>query len=252
MSNASPIIAVVSVLLGLIAAAQATPPFVQLAAPAGGWSTQRIVEIGGTVDDPQISEVTLVVNGVPFDVRTQAGQFAQKVVMSRGENSIQAIAVNAAGEESRDSITVFSQVPKVDIRAFLTWRARGQIIDLWAIEPTDEVCKWNNMQTASGGTLYDLYGGAIGYGPQTYTLADALPGNYRFQVKYWSDQGLPQTEVRIDLLLYEGTDREERRTFYTVLTKTGDMYDIGNVEIKEDGGTKFTEMSGRTTDTAGD
>jgi uncharacterized protein YfaP (DUF2135 family) len=235
-----------------VTAVHAKPPLVRITAPKGGWSTERIVEISGSVDDPEIEAVTLVVNGVPFAIQTQDGRFTQKLVMSTGENSIQAMAVNADGQEGRDSISIFSQVPKVDIRAFLTWQVQGQIIDLWVVEPGEEICKWNHMQTSAGGTLYDLYGGAIGYGPQTYTMAAAVPGNYRFQVKYWSDQGMPQTEVRIDLVLYEGTDHEERRTFYTVLTKTGDVYGIGNVEIQPQGGVKFTAVSGRVTNAGED
>ena len=53
-------------------------------------------------------------------------------------------------------------------------------MDLWVIDPTGEKCFYANRSIKSGGNLdVDV---TTGYGPETFSMAKALPGGYSVQV----------------------------------------------------------------------
>jgi uncharacterized protein YfaP (DUF2135 family) len=86
-------------------------------------------------------------------------------------------------------------------------------------EPTGEECYYGNPRTQIGGALdVDI---TTGYGPEVYTLASATKGTYKISAYYYSDNGNPQTEVKVYVVLYEGTPNERILEFETMLTKTG-------------------------------
>lgn len=231
-------------------AAAAGPPVVEITHPAGGWSTERKVTVAGTVSDPKIQRARLSLNGTDFLIRVDHGGFRQKLVLSRGLNTVVVEADNPDGT-GRDAVSFHSTVPNVDLKIYLIFDPQPFYIDLWVTEPDGSKCYWRQRTTDNGGILHDLYndlpGGGVGMGPQAYTAAAAAAGDYLIQVNYWAggawgagevDGGpygtrrLPIVPVRVECVLYEGTDQEERHGYHAVLTKPSDTYTLGRLRVR--------------------
>lgn len=206
-------------------------PKVVLTSPAGGWSSERIVKVAGTVDDPSLTRATLVVNGAPKGLTVAGGRFSTQVALSPGENTVQVVAASAGGVGTA-AVTVLSQAPPKDMKVLLSWDTDGTDIDLHVVDPTGTETYYGNRSSSIGGVLdQDV---TTGYGPETYTLANAVDGTYQVRVKYYSDNGKPQTFVRVDVILHEGSEREERLTFRGVLEKTGEVVQIASFSLPRD------------------
>ncbi|PKL14917.1 MAG: DUF2135 domain-containing protein [Spirochaetae bacterium HGW-Spirochaetae-6] len=191
--------------------------FLELEKPANGWSTARLIPIKGrtNVSDKYI---TLVYNGIPFKLPVTSGNFERQFVAAPGLNNIVAFS-EQRGTRILDQISFYSKAPSRDLKIFLTWDTDGTDVDLWVTEPTGEKCYYGFKNSKIGGSLdVDV---TTGFGPEVYTLARAVPGNYKIELKYYSDNNFPQTEAKITVVLYEGTARETIREYETMLTKTG-------------------------------
>ena len=225
------VLVITSLMLVALAAAFAGPaeaPTVAIDNPIGGWSTSRIVEIKGTISDSSIARATMVVNGFARWIDIKAGKFHSTIVVSKGNNSIEVVAKNQAGQ-GRDSVNFFSDVPPVDMQVVLNWDTDGTDVDLHVTDPDGEECFYSHRTTKLGGRL-DL-DDTDGFGPEVFTLAHAKSGSYQVRVKYYSSHGHPQTGLRVQVILFEGTDRERRLEFDKILTKTGDKVEVGEFEV---------------------
>ncbi len=198
---------------------------VEIETPIGGWSSTRIVEVKGTVSDQSIGRATLVVNGFARWIDVKAGRFNATIVVSKGNNSIEVVAGRV-----RDSINFFSDVPPVDMQVVLNWDTDGTDVDLHVTDPNGEECFFSHRTTKLGGRL-DV-DDTDGYGPEVFTLAHAGSGTYLVEVKYYSSHGHPQTGLQVQVVLFEGTDRERRLEFSKILTKTGDKEEVGQFEVR--------------------
>jgi uncharacterized protein YfaP (DUF2135 family) len=215
--------------LGAGAAWGKEAPRVTIAKPAGGWTSNRVARITGTISDTSLRVGTLSVNGTERPLPLRGGEFDLSLVLSPGVNVIEVAATNAAGE-GRAKVSLFAKVPKVDLRVVLSWDTDETDLDLHVVEPSGEEAWYQHKETASGGSLdVDV---TNGYGPEIYTQANAQAGTYTVLVDYFSDRGHAQTEVKVDVLLHEGTDREERHSFREMLTRTGGRFEVGSFEVK--------------------
>jgi uncharacterized protein YfaP (DUF2135 family) len=212
----------------VLEASEDEPPTVEITQPNGGWSTNRIVELKGTVSDDSIARVDMVVNGYERTVDVRGGNFSATIVMSRGANSIEVVATNNAGE-GKDSVSFFSDVPPVDMQVILSWDTDGTDVDIHVVDPNGEECYYGHRLTEIGGKL-DV-DDTDGFGPEVFTLANAISGEYEVKVKYFSSHGHPQTKVRAQVVLFEGTNRERRMEFFKILTKTGDVETVGKWDV---------------------
>lgn len=203
-------------------------PAVVLTSPSGGWSSERIVTVTGTVADTTLRRATLVLNGAPKGLTLSGGSFSTPVVLGPGLNTIQVVARNESGVGTA-AVNVYNQVPPKDMTIVLTWDTDSTDVDLHVVDPTGAETYYGNRQTGTGATLdQDVTGG---YGPETFTLANAVDGAYQVRAKYYSDNGQPQTFVRVDVILYEGTDREERLVYRGVLEKTGETVHVASFSL---------------------
>jgi len=227
----------------------AKAPEVNIENPPGGWTLERSIAITGTISDSSLTSVTMVVNGADFLSRVVAGRFNQKVILANGENHVQVMARNKDGV-GKDSIIFFTQLSKVDVQILLTFPPQPFYVDLWITQPDNERCFWSNRTTRNGGTLHDLYlnapGGGVGRGPQCYTIADALPGEYLIQVDYWAggywgvgettggpygSKQTPIVPIKVHVILYEGTEYQQIKTYEAVLKKPGDTFTVGKLSV---------------------
>jgi uncharacterized protein YfaP (DUF2135 family) len=216
--------AVLTLLAATALAAPKGPPKVDIEQPEGGWSTTRIVELKGSIDDSELARAVMVVNGFERWIDLRGGRFQATLVVSAGANSIEVVAKNALGE-GRDAIHFVSDVPPVDLQVVLTWDTDGTDVDLHVTDPSGEECFYGHRDTQLGGKL-DV-DDTDGFGPEVFTLANAKSGEHRVEVKYYSSNDHPQTALKVQVVMYEGTEREKRVAFQKILTKTGDKELVG-------------------------
>jgi uncharacterized protein YfaP (DUF2135 family) len=210
----------------LFVSAPLTAATVSIESPRGGFTTQWVQQIKGSVSGSKSDRATLVINGIPQTVPLSNGRFSINAVVSPGLNLIEL----SSGDAS-DRVSFFAKVPGRDIKAVLTWDTATDV-DLWIIDPTGEKCYYGNRSIKSGGNLdVDV---TTGYGPETFSMAKALPGGYSVQVQYYSSYGMPVTRVNLYLVIYEGTPKEERKQFEFVMTKPEQVYHITDFQIEAD------------------
>jgi uncharacterized protein YfaP (DUF2135 family) len=194
--------------------------------PRGGFTTQRVQEIKGQVTGFAGNRATLVINGIPQTIPLSNGTFSINAVVSPGINMVELIAGDA-----RDRVSFFAKVSGRDIKVILTWDTPTDV-DLWVIDPTGEKCYYGSRSTKSGGNLdVDI---TTGFGPETFTMGKALPGNYSVQTQYYSSQSSPVTRVNVYVVLYEGTPKEQRKQFQFVMTAEHQVYHICDFSIEPD------------------
>lgn len=204
------------------------PPTVHITGPAGGAHAQRLVHVAGTVSDATLVRATLVLNGSPQSIALAAGRFDVEQLLAPGENVIQVWAENGHGA-GHDAVVLFSRVPPLDLKVTLTWDTDATDVDLWVTDPRGTKCYYEKTETEIGGRL-DI-DDTDGYGPETFTLPAAVPGNYLIEADYYADGPGAQTRCRAVVVLYEGTPAEERRSFEFVLTHTGDIARIAALAV---------------------
>ena len=213
--------------------AQAGVPEVRITHPAGGYTSQRVLQVDGWVRG-EVGGAHLVVNGSERPLQLPAPDedgtmpFSVTLLVAPGYNTILVEATNDHGT-GRDVVSFFANVPSLNLSVVLTWDTPGTDVDLHVIDPSGEECDYTHKQTAAGGRL-DV-DDTDGYGPEIFTLANALEGTYKIVVKYFSDHGFAQTLATVDVILYEGTAAEKRYRFETMLTRTGSTYEVGEFRV---------------------
>jgi len=190
-------------------------PTVRITSPIGGWTSRRVVTLSGTVEGEGVSRVSVNANGTVFTLPVEGGRFSRDLVLASGENAFRVSARNAGGRSS-DSVVVHGRVEAKDVRVTLVWDTPDTDIDLWVIDPDGEKCDYRQKETKLGGTLdVDV---TQGFGPEVFTLARAKAGEYRVVVHFFSGQA--PTRARVEVVLHEGTAREERRAGTAVLLES--------------------------------
>jgi uncharacterized protein YfaP (DUF2135 family) len=203
---------------------------VKIVKPINGWSGDRLMELEAEINDPDIKFAYLVENGNERMVRVRNQQVKEKMVLSPGTNQV-IVQVKKDGAMYSDHVVLYSEVPKKDIKIILTWDTDGTDVDLHVINPEDEECYYGFRETKEGGVLdVDI---TDGYGPEVFTQANAVTGEYRVKVHYYGNNGYPQSFARVQVILFEGTDFEKKYYFEKVLIRTGDTFDVGTFNITE-------------------
>jgi uncharacterized protein YfaP (DUF2135 family) len=222
--------AIILIALGLLAAPVADeekkidPPVVRIESPVGGWTNDRIVTLKGSVTGEGVERVRISVNGTDCTLPVSrgddggGGRFERKFVLSPGENAFRVTARNTAGR-GEDAVTLHARAEAKDVRVTLTWDTPETDIDLWVDDPDGERCKYDHAETKLGGKLdVDV---TDGFGPEVFTLARAKAGTYTVRVHFYD--GGPPTRARVEVVLHEGTAREERRRAEAVLLDEDDQ-----------------------------
>lgn len=203
-------------------------PYVKITSPSGGWSTKRKVNITGETN-VNTKAVTVVYNGIPLRLPVSGGRFARTFIAGPGMNQIYVEAQNET-TIAKDSVSFYSNAPSKAMKIVLSWDTDKTDVDLWVIEPTKEKCYYGYKNTKIGGSLdVDV---TTGYGPEIYTLAAPTKGAYKIQVKYYSDNGYPQTELKVYVVMYEGTENEIIKEYTAMLTKTGEIVTVDVVNLE--------------------
>ncbi len=217
--------------------ATAAAPAIEIETPSGGFTTSRVVKITGWIRG--VGQAMLVVNGserplqVSGDMQSRRS-FAATILIPPGQNTIVVSGKTKKGKLLRDSVSFFARVPRLDLSVVLSWDTDGTDLDMHVSDPNGEECYYGHKQTEAGGRL-DV-DDTDGYGPEVFTLANALEGEYTVKVKYYSSNGHAQSLAVVDVLMYEGTDAERRERFEIMLTRTNETYVVGRFKLKAAGG----------------
>jgi len=208
----------------LIAPSALEAASVTIESPRGGFTTRRIQEVKGSITGYAAARATLVMNGIPQTIPVTGGRFSVSAVVSPGVNIVEV----SAGDAS-DRVSFYAQVAPRDVKVVLTWDTPTDV-DLWVIDPRGEKCFYAHRSTKSGGNLdVDI---TAGFGPETFSMATALPGVYSVQVQYYSSHEAPVTRVNVYVVLNEGGPREERSSHQFVMTKEHQVYHITQFQIE--------------------
>ncbi|HTO15657.1 MAG TPA: DUF2135 domain-containing protein [Edaphocola sp.] len=118
----------------------------------------------------------------------------------------------------------------VDIRVVLNWDADNTDMDLWVTDPENEKCFYKNRHTKIGGYVSeDLI---EGYGPEEFLLKNAIEGNYKIEVNYYSSsQQTISGPVTIQVLLYSnfGKPNETMKRMTVRLSENKEVIHIGDL-----------------------
>ncbi|MBQ4820348.1 VIT domain-containing protein [Aquimarina sp. MMG016] len=119
-----------------------------------------------------------------------------------------------------------------DIRITTDWNHNDTDIDLHIIDPNLEECYYSHNKTSIGGKMsQDM---TQGFGPEEFTLKDAIKGAYYIKVKYYGDryQKLENpTFMKVTIFKKYGTKKETKETKVIRLTKQDDEEIVAKVEF---------------------
>ncbi len=211
----------------------AAVPTVVIESPRGGYTSEPIVTISGTVKNASDKFATLVYNGISQRVAVnENGSFSAKMVLSHGDALVEVQARNGDGI-GRDRVSFYANVDRVAMKIVLVWDSNGTDMDLWITGPDGEKVFYANKTGKAGGQLdIDI---TTGYGPETFTCKTPQAGTWQVQVQNYSPGNAPLTTMRVDMILFEGTDREERRTWNITSFRQSEVVNVGSFVIGGDG-----------------
>jgi len=193
---------------------------VAITQPSVAETSERVVQVAGTVGDQAVTSGTLRVNGSPQPIAVSGGAFASEVVLRSGDNVLRATVDAADGARGCAERSIRSTTAKTTLSATLTWNLDRADVDLYVTQPDGETAWYSDRTTVVGGRL-DV-DNTSGFGPENYFLSSAEgdtvePGPYVVRVHYYSDRDTDDDQPtravswRVVVLLNEGTPLERRQ-----------------------------------------
>lgn len=203
-------------------------PVITIDFPFSGWSAEKVITVSGSVQNAaEITEVDFYLNGILRTIPVKDERFKQKIVLGAGSNYIKISAANQYGSSSK-TVRLVTENSSSDLKVILFWDTDQTDVDLWVTDPNNERVYYAHKRSKIGGTLdIDI---TNGYGPETFTLPKAAPGEYTVQIQYFG--GNRPTMARVVVLLFSGTPREKKYVFPAFLFKSGKGMTIGKFNVQ--------------------
>ena len=140
---------------------------------------------------------------------------------------------NIAKNEIRNLIQIYKEdldISKIDkeliepvnydVRIIIDWNHNDTDIDLHIIDPNLEECFYKHNRTSIGGKISkDM---TQGFGPEEFTLKNAIKGDYYVKIKYFGDRYQKienPTFLKITIFKYYGSQKETKEIKIIRLTK---------------------------------
>jgi uncharacterized protein YfaP (DUF2135 family) len=205
------------------------PPRVQISAPRGGWTQERLTLVAGFVSDRSVRSARVFLNGDAFTVNVHDGRFEVRLPVVPGENFAEASARNEGGV-GRDSVSFMATTSPTDLVVLLTWDTLGTDLDLRVTDPDGVEVFYGARRSPAGGVLE--VDDTDGFGPEVFVVSRARAGEYRIAVSYYDAAGLPKTEATVEVIASGGTRHERRERFAVTLTHEGETVDVGNYRFE--------------------
>jgi tetratricopeptide (TPR) repeat protein len=114
----------------------------------------------------------------------------------------------------------YKDASPMDIRVVVDWNHNDTDIDLHIIDPNLEECFYRHNRTEIGGKMsQDM---TQGFGPEEYTVTNAIKGDYYIKVKYYGSRYQKvetPTFMKVTIFKYFGTNKETKETQILRLVK---------------------------------
>jgi tetratricopeptide (TPR) repeat protein len=122
-----------------------------------------------------------------------------------------------------------------DIHVYLTWDTDRTDVDLWVTTPTGEKVFYGYKTSKHGDVLYDDV--TTGYGPESFTSRDAMPGAYLVQVNYFGGRGgaFPEARGEVIVVLDEGRPTERKQVLPYRLFAEKDTVTVARITVNAGG-----------------
>ncbi len=197
----------------------------------GGTTDQRVQTVSGRVMNPGGEEastfdgnVFVVHNGNRQQVMPtpctssdcQPGEwvFNTDLVLNSGSNNIQVVVEDSTGSQvgSSSTFNVNANIPARDLTIILTWATNENDVDLHVYDPNGNEAWYRALTGIPGGSL-DL-DDTDGYGPETFTVEQATPGQWTVKVRYYATHGVTSdVPATVTVSKHEGTPEVFTHTF---------------------------------------
>lgn len=121
-----------------------------------------------------------------------------------------------------------------DVKIFLSWDTDRTDVDLWVTTPAGEKVFYSHPRGAHGESLF--HDVTTGYGPESFTVHAAAPGDYLVEVDYFGARQGDFKEARgeVIIVLDEGRPTERRRALPYRLFEEKDTVRVARIHV--DGG----------------
>ncbi|MDF2152097.1 PEGA domain-containing protein [Vibrio sp. CAU 1672] len=209
--------------------------------------SDNILIVRGQVDNA-LSPTRMIasINGnestVPVDGN---GRFEAVFSLLSGENQLQFRSTNSQGKSYVSPLITVKNVEEMamlrslsalgsqaseaqarELKAVLTWSSNDTDVDMHVYDHLGNHTWYGELDGIPNGILD--HDDVDGYGPETFSMLQPIPGSYQFKLHYYSDHGNGPTTAEIKIWL--GT--ELVHTASKTLTD-GEWWDVYTVEIAE-------------------
>lgn len=160
------------------------------------------------------------------------GRFPEVELIALAELNAIVATANAKLDVSRIDPRLMKNLT-LDLRAVLTWDADNTDIDLWITDPNGDKAYYGNRLTRQGGRMsLDFTGG---YGPEEFSLKQAMPGTYKVEARYFGDRRqnvAGPTTLQVKLSTRFGTRDQKDELITMRLDGRGGTVTVGEFEVK--------------------
>jgi uncharacterized protein YfaP (DUF2135 family) len=178
---------------------------------------------GRLAASPKAKVATLIVNGTPMPQRIEAdGRFSRPLAFGAGSNGVELRVADGATKRVQ-FYDAYAGKTRPRLRIVLAWDTDGTDLDLHVISPDGAHTFYGDRVAPNGGALdVDV---TTGYGPEIYSSAAPLQGQYLVYVNYYGsgNDGSDMTVAQITLITGEGTPNEKSEAVRVPLRKAGEL-----------------------------
>lgn len=142
-------------------------------------------------------------------------------------------AVRYPAKQRLAQLAPASERPQNDIKVYLTWDTDHSDVDLWVTNPAGEKVFYSHKQGKFGEALYDDV--TTGYGPESFTAPEAVPGDYVVQVNYFGRGRSNFSEARgeVVIVLDEGKPTEQKHVLPYRLFDEKETVTVARVRVAQ-------------------
>ncbi|GAB2666798.1 D-Ala-D-Ala carboxypeptidase family metallohydrolase [Vibrio panuliri] len=233
--------------------------------------SDNVFKLVGTVADTngtfENGRLVLNLNGLDSFISVTAnGEFDHTISLLPGSNSIELRATDALGNtgtipaleiinregqqvqlfsiDSTARAAAQSATQNRSITVVLTWSSNDTDVDMHITDPNGNKAWYGSLSGIPGARL-DI-DDTDGYGPETFTFLDPIPGTYKADVHYYSDHGNGPTTANLSIqvgsrLIFNDSRTLSHRGWWNA--HTFDIDDFSIIEVLPNDGV-FTTLNG--------
>ncbi|MEI7437084.1 MAG: LamG-like jellyroll fold domain-containing protein, partial [bacterium] len=193
-------------------AANSNGPIVTITEPVSNANVAvRYLAVRGTVQSAVALQAVKLYNNGQFVISLGGvTSFDKTIILNSGTNRLEVIATDADGQQGSAQVSVNGTFARAAIRVTQNWNVAGDL-DTWLVDPLGRTRGFTSsgpglpqhVATQIPGSILDI-DDIQGVGPENITIMEGLTtnGNYEVWMDNFSNQGNPQSTVRV--LVLEG------------------------------------------------